>query len=133
MHLQDEKGYIAQINCSKILSVTGKLVLAGEDGLISISGQRLPKFVDEKGFLLEIEDVDEISEDLILVINADAYIGVYKFNKDEESWSLLGNKQITRNDCFYSLRVIDDKSFEIYETETGAKYYFLLDAIIASM
>lgn len=118
--LQDEKGYIAQINVSK--DFNNNIIIAGEDGLIKVNYKYLPKFIGIDGYLQNIEDVDIFPNGDIAVCTTDGDVGIYKYiDKDNYKFVLLDPH--IYDDCLYNIKIIDKNNF-IVNGERGIDYKY---------
>ncbi len=129
--LQDEKGYVAQINCDKALG--GMHVLAGEDGLISVNGELLEKMTNAQGFLTHIEDVCIMKNGDLVVVCVDGDIGQYVYNQNNQKDNAYKLKKLispTDDDCLYYIDAyidanINNRSVTVWG-ERNIKYIVLL-------
>jgi hypothetical protein len=123
-NLIDEKGYIAQVNCVKILSIG--IVVAGDDGLIRLNQTYLPKMTGQDGYLTNIEDVEFMNINELIAIGTDGDIGVYKRTdsrrRNEFAFKLLKTK--ISDDCLYHIEKIDPNTFVTWG-EKNIQYKFV--------
>lgn len=117
--LEDEKGYIAQINCNKIFP-SGAHILAGEDSLVSINGEIQEKIKNRDGYLVHIEDACELSNGHIIVISVEGDIGVYK-NLENNKYKLIKNFLAVLDDCLYYIEAQEGNKVKIWG-EIGIEY-----------
>ena len=116
--LQDEKGYVAQINIIK--DINNIQVVAGEDGLIKVNDKYLEKFIGIDGYLENIEDIDIFLNGDIIAVCTDGDVGMYY--KDNNYQFKLLTPHIYE-DCLYYVKVTDDDNF-ITWGETGRIYKY---------
>ena len=118
--LQDEKGYIAQINVIK--DFNNNIIIAGEDGLIKVNDKYLPKFIGIDGYLQNIEDIDIFTNGDIAVCATDGDVGIYKYI-DRDNYQFILLDPHIYDDCLYNITIINEDDF-IVRGERGIEYKY---------
>jgi SOS-response transcriptional repressor LexA len=96
----------------------GKKVVAGEDSLIKVDGVYLEKIINQDGWLVNIEDVDEFENGDLIVVCTDGEVVLYIYSEKENNYMLGKINTVTTSDCIYNVKVLN-KTEAVCWGETG--------------